>query len=274
MSDAVKPEPDEFLEEYRNHPDARAVDRFAKAMKLKLWMKRNEGKGGWDNSDVCTVEHLADLLIEHIEKGDPIDIGNFAMMLHQRQANHDVLPSRLKAKQPVADEIAQVPDSRVITATGAAGLLQAPNISDPELEHAISELNGAQTYTMRNKEIAVIRAALIERNNIKVECETLKSDLKKANILAHDIGWERDELLAGNKDEIGWLVEWRDSSETSWWGRTPDGEDDFGWTKDSLKALRFARCEDAQAYIEEEGWTDTFPTEHMWPAIKKAGEPK
>lgn len=67
-----------------SHPDDLAVDRFALAMKAKLAQKRAEGRGGWDNPDECSVEWLSELLIRHIKKGDPIDVGNFAMMIHQR----------------------------------------------------------------------------------------------------------------------------------------------------------------------------------------------
>ncbi len=66
------------------HPDDAAVDRFAAAMKSKLARKRDEGRGGWDDPAQCTVEYLAELLISHLPKGDPVDIGNFSMMLHQR----------------------------------------------------------------------------------------------------------------------------------------------------------------------------------------------
>ena len=67
------------------HPDDLAVDRFAAAMKAKLAQKRDEGRGGWDNPDECTVEFLSDLLRGHVFKGDPVDVGNFAMMIHQRK---------------------------------------------------------------------------------------------------------------------------------------------------------------------------------------------
>lgn len=66
------------------HPDDIAVDRFAAAMKAKLAKKRAEGYGGWDNPKDCTIEHLSRLLIKHVGKGDPIDVGNLAMMIHQR----------------------------------------------------------------------------------------------------------------------------------------------------------------------------------------------
>lgn len=66
------------------HPDDLAVDRFAAAMKAKLAQKRAEGRGGWDNPDECSIEWLSELLRSHVEKADPVDVGNFAMMIHQR----------------------------------------------------------------------------------------------------------------------------------------------------------------------------------------------
>jgi hypothetical protein len=66
------------------HPDDLAVDRFAAAMKAKPAKKRDEGRRGWEGPD-CTAELLSRLLREHVEKGDPLDVGNLAMMLHQRE---------------------------------------------------------------------------------------------------------------------------------------------------------------------------------------------
>lgn len=68
------------------HSDDIAVDRFALAMKAKLAAKRSEGYGGWDDPDQCDIDWLSHLLASHVDKGDPVDIGNFAMMIHQRGA--------------------------------------------------------------------------------------------------------------------------------------------------------------------------------------------
>ena len=70
--------------EEEQHPDDAAVDRFAVAMKAKLAKKRDEGRGGWSDPDVCAVEWLSTLLHRHVPKGDPVDVANFCMMLHQR----------------------------------------------------------------------------------------------------------------------------------------------------------------------------------------------
>ena len=76
------------------HPDSQAVDDFAELMRRKLAVKRAEGYGGWDNPAVCTVEHLADLLISHLPKGDPVDVANFAMMLFHRNGGREALAAR------------------------------------------------------------------------------------------------------------------------------------------------------------------------------------
>lgn len=64
--------------------DDAAVDQFALAMKAKLTASRLKGRGGWDDPTQCTIEYLSELLRSHIAKGDPVDVGNFAMMIHQR----------------------------------------------------------------------------------------------------------------------------------------------------------------------------------------------
>lgn len=72
------------------HPDDAAVDRFAAAMKAKLTKKRQEGRGGWQS---MTAEQLSALLHEHVRKGDPVDVGNLAMMLHQNEQGIEQKPA-------------------------------------------------------------------------------------------------------------------------------------------------------------------------------------
>lgn len=62
------------------HPDDASVDRFATAMKAKLAKKRDEGRGGWQGA---SAEYLSQQLRDHVDKGDPVDVANLAMMLHQ-----------------------------------------------------------------------------------------------------------------------------------------------------------------------------------------------
>jgi len=77
------------------HPDDLAVDAFATAMKAKMADARAKGRGGWEDPAQCTADDLSRMLRDHVEKGDPRDVANFCMMLHQRG-------EAISARQPVA----------------------------------------------------------------------------------------------------------------------------------------------------------------------------
>ncbi|WP_374378918.1 hypothetical protein [Pseudomonas fluvialis] len=64
----------------QQHPDGEAVDRFAVAMKAKLAKSREKGRHGWQ---MGSAAYLSSLLYHHMYKGDPLDVANLAMMLHQ-----------------------------------------------------------------------------------------------------------------------------------------------------------------------------------------------
>jgi hypothetical protein len=66
------------------HPDDIAVNVFARVMKSKMAASRNKGRGGWEDKEQCTADWINELLRGHIAKGDPVDVANFCMMLHQR----------------------------------------------------------------------------------------------------------------------------------------------------------------------------------------------
>lgn len=94
------------------HSDDTAVDLFAVAMKTKLASARAKGRSGWDDPAACSVEHLADLLLEHIGKGNSgtfEDIANFAMMLHQRGADPALLVGQWPA-HAVPDALVSLSD--------------------------------------------------------------------------------------------------------------------------------------------------------------------
>lgn len=77
------------------HPDDAAVEKLAVMMKQKLAEKRAQGRSGWDTD--CTQQRLSDLLRQHVEKGDVLDVANFCAFLFARgervsaaQAQEDV----------------------------------------------------------------------------------------------------------------------------------------------------------------------------------------
>jgi hypothetical protein len=66
------------------HPDDVAVDAFASKMRQKMAASRAKGRGGWNDKAQCSAEALSAMLRDHVAKGDPVDVANFAMMLAQR----------------------------------------------------------------------------------------------------------------------------------------------------------------------------------------------
>lgn len=66
------------------HSDDFAVIKFSSEMRRKLALKRREGFSGWDDPSQCSINYLSILLRKHVEKGDPVDVANLAMMIHQR----------------------------------------------------------------------------------------------------------------------------------------------------------------------------------------------
>lgn len=89
-----------------SHPDDSAVDRFAAAMKIKMAESRAKGRSGWDNEVLCPAERLQSMLCDHVAKGDPVDVGNFAMMLFNRgERTIDSRPRSEDSRAEVADFI-------------------------------------------------------------------------------------------------------------------------------------------------------------------------
>jgi hypothetical protein len=79
----TKPERISFLS--GEDADNQGCERFCKAMKHKLARKRAQGRGGWNDPKRCSIKRLEKMLREHVEKGDPTDAGNIAMMIWNRR---------------------------------------------------------------------------------------------------------------------------------------------------------------------------------------------
>ena len=99
---ADTPRQEALAQQPASHPDDAAVDAFAAAMKEKLAAARAKGRGGWDGDESGMQQRLSDMLRAHVEKGDPRDVANFAMFLHQR--GEAIMP----AQQPAAVDGAMV----------------------------------------------------------------------------------------------------------------------------------------------------------------------
>ncbi len=117
------------------HSDDIAVDRFAIVMKNKLALKRSQGRTGWEDPDQCSVELLSRMLVEHVHKGDPVDIGNFAMMLHQRGCDWKVLKSAFEY------HVVENWDLSVLAKTPAP----LPELSQDEINDALEAAQALET---------------------------------------------------------------------------------------------------------------------------------
>lgn len=86
LSDIVKQVGAERDNPTPSHPDDLAVDRFAAAMKARLAQKREQGYSGWDDPEKFRV-----LDLQHLLQGTclsaTVDIGNYAMMLFNRETD-------------------------------------------------------------------------------------------------------------------------------------------------------------------------------------------
>lgn len=67
--------------------DDAAITRFTSAMRDKMAKGRAEGKHGWGG---CPVDELHDLLARAATQQDYASVGNYAMMLHERQVGGEV----------------------------------------------------------------------------------------------------------------------------------------------------------------------------------------
>lgn len=145
------------------HPDDAAVDRFAAAMKAKLEKKRADGRGGWEGP-TCTADFLSKLLREHVEKGDPVDVANLAMMLHQRGERIEPNPTAQDREALVA---ATLERARKVIASRRAFLnsqLEALDIAREDAVFAICEeiIADLATPAQTDALAKLIRAAEIQ----------------------------------------------------------------------------------------------------------------
>lgn len=70
--------------------DKNALADFTKSMGAKLSKSREKGKYGWNDENVCSIEFLTKSLVEHLAKGDMVDVANFAMFIHQRAGQKSI----------------------------------------------------------------------------------------------------------------------------------------------------------------------------------------
>lgn len=118
--------------------------------------------------------------------------------------------------------------------------------------------------------IAKLRARVAKLENLfgRVEphidaivCYASTMGEHEPNRIAHEVRAVKGRTQNG-ATETGWLIELKGSTPS--WATVNPNDPDHHLTADSAKAIRFARKADAQACIDWIGWTEAFPSEHIW----------
>lgn len=97
--------------------DQYLVLRCARAMTAKLASSHAKGRGGW-HTPGCSDEHLRRMLLEHVEKGDMVDVLNIAGMILVRQ---EAVQSQNTWKADGPDPISVTESTLMLGATGGVG---------------------------------------------------------------------------------------------------------------------------------------------------------
>jgi hypothetical protein len=97
-------------EDHEAQIDNKAVDDFATAMRSTLSVKRSEGRSGWHDPAQCSVDDLGEMLLDHIIKGDMVDVANFCMMLHHRcEGNSQLVRRAIGSKKVSVAQVISIP---------------------------------------------------------------------------------------------------------------------------------------------------------------------
>lgn len=169
----TQPQPEKAMNE---HTDDSAIDRFAAAMKSKMAKQRDKGYGDWDNPAACPAERLEQCLRESVLKGDPVDVGNFAMMLFNRGQRAEALSPYNVVDKAIHRTVEGVMHMR-------KGLLEAFVEQfgfKPDEAVIISEPNGWRVQ--HNPKMAAYRAVAEKARNVALwmdDCEVRK-ELREA----------------------------------------------------------------------------------------------
>lgn len=139
---------DELLEgnATEQHWDDHCVNQFAKMMREKMALSRAKGRSGWNDPNQCSVQYLRELLYEHLDKGDPVDVANICMMLRHYDASTardygntlDMLKHRAAATEAKVARLAHHVRLRVGEALAGLSYAEASKEARARVERAIT----------------------------------------------------------------------------------------------------------------------------------------
>lgn len=130
--------------------DEAALTTFVGWMRDKLAAKRAEGAHGWRNPEACAAQDIADQLVGHVAKGDPVDIAILAMMLGIK-AGAMGAPSHLRTMPTPRMErlMIEARAARQVSADGPAESDPVEKFVQEELEDEEADAGGVWTEATR-----------------------------------------------------------------------------------------------------------------------------
>lgn len=153
------------------HTDDIAVDSFAAIMKQKLAAKRLDGRHGWEDADPLhgiSQDEISGMLREHVEKGDPVDVANFCMMLHHR--GETIMPEDIDVS--IGAVYAAMEAAKGIVPVDV-GTLTAEVLD--ELTKARSKFPGKNvTFLALTEEVGELATAMFEESRQRVREEAIQ----------------------------------------------------------------------------------------------------
>lgn len=183
------------------HPDDIAVDSFAVAMKAKLAKKRAEGRGGWSDKSQCTAEFLSQLLRGHVDKGDPVDVGKLAMMLHQR--GEAIAPAEDDGRDtaPLAVERAPEDPSGYVAVKRSAVEWLKDKFPALTIKAGLCERIGGRLYTitrlMRDHDSALASAPVADERELMALADAVVAQWQRDDKMPQMAWGFREFLVAG-----------------------------------------------------------------------------
>lgn len=130
--------------------DEAALSTFVGWMRDKLAAKRAQGAHGWRNPEACKAQDIADQLVGHVAKGDPVDIAILAMMLGIK-AGAMGAPNHLRSMPTPRMERLMI-DARAARPVSADGPSEPDPVEDfvqEELEDEEADAGGVWTEATR-----------------------------------------------------------------------------------------------------------------------------
>lgn len=150
--------------------DSRKVGEFAVAMTRKMEKKRKDGYEGWQT---CNLDRILLSLFEHMQKGDMLDVANYAMMVWNNSDGAPVVNTKAVWETFVNNLVTSHPAYKQVIQLATEHRVSRET-AEAERAEAITKMRASQTEREKTEKELRQRLDYAER-----EASTLRSDLSR-----------------------------------------------------------------------------------------------